>query len=203
MAKIIHQQPVGRKRVLPAGDSGNRFAMDSGDNCCAIPLHKETRSDAGNPSSVRDERPCDACPFCRDVCSNADCPNCVAKREKSTTSDCVSARNGWCCSPTKKYTMCQLRRHNNASSAWLLVGDTIYDATPFVSKHPGGAYSILRKSGGQADCSKDMAFHSNHARNIWKKRQVGKLITCPGDQGEMGDQSNSEACESSEQCIIS
>jgi cytochrome b involved in lipid metabolism len=62
-------------------------------------------------------------------------------------------------------------------SAWLVVGDTIYDATDYLSTHPGGKQSILKKSGG-VDCSVDMEFHSRKAIGMMKRKKVGKLVKC-------------------------
>lgn len=79
---------------------------------------------------------------------------------------------------TRTYTMCQLRRHNTPASAWILVGNTIYDATPYIQSHPGGMTAILRKSGGAADCTDDLRFHSKRAQKEWRKFKVGILVPC-------------------------
>jgi cytochrome b involved in lipid metabolism len=63
-------------------------------------------------------------------------------------------------------------------SAWLVVGDTIYDATFYISRHPGGSESILKKSGGRVDCTVDFDFHSKKAQALWKNHKVGKLRPC-------------------------
>jgi cytochrome b involved in lipid metabolism len=73
------------------------------------------------------------------------------------------------------YTMSKLRRHNDAESAWFLVGRTIYDVTSYVRSHPGGMETILRKSGGVADCTEDFRFHSKRAQNEWRRHKVGIL----------------------------
>lgn len=81
-------------------------------------------------------------------------------------------------SEEKYFTICQVRQHSTPDSAWLLVGDTIYDATFYISRHPGGIESILKKSGGQVDCTVDFEFHSKKARRMWKDAKVGKLRPC-------------------------
>lgn len=73
----------------------------------------------------------------------------------------------------------ELRRHDHADSAWILVGDAIYDATSYVRSHPGGMAVILKKAGGKADCTEDLRFHSGHAQRTWKKHRVGTLIRDP------------------------
>jgi nitrate reductase (NAD(P)H) len=78
--------------------------------------------------------------------------------------------------------MCEIARHNTADSCWLLVGDVIYDATSYMQQHqhPGGAASILKKSGGAVDCTMDFNFHSKNGKKTWQKYRVGKLQKCPG-----------------------
>ena len=140
---------------------------------------------------------CDACPCCRDTCDNANsCISCQKKQNAlsmpriESSSNILSLFSNILCagespenssssSAQNTYTMCQLKRHNHADSAWILVGDTIYDATPYIRSHPGGKETILRKSGGAADCTEDMRFHSGRAQREWKKFKVGTLVACP------------------------
>lgn len=168
------------------------------------------------------EPACDACSFCEDTCDNPLCAACVRKSEESDTLSTVGAPPGKAlpsnglfglpgrdCAGSassvseKKYTMCQLKRHNKTESAWLLVGDTIYDATSYVGRHPGGARSIVRKSGGVVDCTEDMRFHSKKAIKVWKKNKIGKLCRCPCEVNS-GDERDSH-CEdvADQQCTIS
>lgn len=77
----------------------------------------------------------------------------------------------------KYYTLSEVQTHNTIDSAWILVGNTIYDVTSYISTHPGGASSILRKSGGVEDCTRDLYFHSKRAQQRWKRYQVGMLLT--------------------------
>jgi len=99
-----------------------------------------------------------------------------------------------CCSPTsrvetvsrggeKYYTICQVRRHNTKESAWLVAGDTIYDATPYVNTHPGGVTSILRKAGGAEDVSRDLHFHSPTGKRMFQRYKIGKLRACAAHDG--------------------
>ena len=97
-----------------------------------------------------------------------------------------------CCSPSsafvsrggeKYYTICQVRRHNTKESAWLVAGDTIYDATPYVNTHPGGETSILRKAGGAEDVSRDLHFHSPTGKRMFQRYKIGKLRECGTHDG--------------------
>lgn len=135
----------------------------------------------GRRSSCRSIAPapsptCDACPRCSDVCGDE---NCMACREKTLTSLRGNRQN---CSNEPSYTMCEVRRHANAHSAWLVVGDNIYDATDYMSMHPGGAHSILKKCGGVCDCTADLNFHSKNGKKVWEKYKIGKLRPCGHQQ---------------------
>ena len=136
---------------------------------------------------------CDSCPHCADRCGNENCQTCSNKPNK--TQPPSGAMFLGCSDDETYYTLCQIRRHNHSESAWLLVGDTIYDATEYISKHPGGQTSILKKSGGVVDCSVDFDFHSKGARRMWRKYKVGKLCSCPSN--------HKRSFGTDEQCIIS
>lgn len=142
------------------------------------------------------ESDCMACPHCSDTCEALDsCADCQKKqnalhiqysdpgRSGSWLTDALSlicpnsdSSRGRAC--TRAYTMCQVRRHNKPTSAWILVGNSIYDATPYILRHPGGMEAILRKSGGTADCTDDLRFHSKRAQKEWRKFKVGILVPC-------------------------
>ena len=74
--------------------------------------------------------------------------------------------------------MCQIRRHNNLASCWIVASGFVYDASDFIQSHPGGIKSILRYAGGQKDTMEDMAFHTAHARKLWKDMRIGKVRKC-------------------------
>mmetsp|Transcript_7085 Transcript_7085/g.13356 ORF Transcript_7085/g.13356 Transcript_7085/m.13356 type:complete len:220 (-) Transcript_7085:2017-2676(-) len=165
---------------------------------------------------------CDACPYCLDICINPDCTKCAKKRklqnempyqdipstvEISPSASAVSAFCLFIGSNQKVdhhdrfITPCELKRHNHIDSAWLLCGSDIYDATNYIRGHPGGEKSILKKSGGVADCSKDMKFHSARATKMWKQNRVGTLRPCPGEHGFFS--SDEVSNENLESCVIS
>ena len=139
---------------------------------------------------------CDACPHCRDTCDNVDsCVSCqkklnalnlpASRRPETSSSWFRDALSAICPSSDSRgtddrtsYTMCQLRRHNHANSAWILVGHEIYDATPYIRSHPGGMEAIMRKCGGVVDCTADLQFHSKRAQKEWRKFKIGTLCRC-------------------------
>ena len=125
--------------------------------------------------------PCGACCHCSDTCHDASCVHCDQKLRRLGHSHSSSSGSD----SLQSYTMCEIQRHNTADSCWLLVGDTIYDATSYMAQnnHPGGATSILKKSGGAVDCTMDFNFHSKGGKKQWQKYRVGKLRKCSGPNG--------------------
>ena len=150
--------------------------------CC-----KSTDASSPQTRTQPDDTSCDACPHCADTCDRAvSCPSCQ-KKLNSVHNQRRGLEIGWLntlaalsnvSDNERTITRCQLRRHNHINSAWILVGDTIYDATPYIQSHPGGVDIILKKSGGAADCTEDLRFHTKRARKEWTKFKVGKLTTC-------------------------
>lgn len=185
------------------------------------PISKRNTIEHPKPCIAREEEKnnrvcCDACPFCSDTCENPDCFSCEEKRDKIQTILKERqnqnkflfpfGRKADTCTIAPSLTMCQIRRHNHAKSAWLLVGKSVYDATSFVPNHPGGQRSILRKSGGVADCTVDLNFHSKSAARAWKQEKIGNLVSCPGEIVALDDEqlrSNFFSCANSDPCFIS
>ena len=48
---------------------------------------------------------------------------------------------------TPSYTLAQVQAHADASSCWTIIGDNVYDLTPWINQHPGGAENILKLCG--------------------------------------------------------
>ena len=48
---------------------------------------------------------------------------------------------------TSGYTSAQVSLHNSESSCWSIISGGVYDLTPYIKKHPGGARNILRICG--------------------------------------------------------
>ena len=42
----------------------------------------------------------------------------------------------------------EISKHDKKESCWIVVDSDVYDVTPYLRKHPGGA-AILLKQGGQ------------------------------------------------------
>lgn len=144
-----------------------------------LSTHKPIHTDDENKSKPNVVEICDACIYCNDNCQH---PYCVSCQGKATSTNNMSPcfDNNLASKEARYYTICQVRRHNHIDSAWLIVGDTIYDASPFIKSHPGGIESILKRSGGVRDCTRDYEFHSVHGKQLFKRYMVGKIKSCPG-----------------------
>jgi len=161
--------------------SEQAIQKEESDEHCSL---AETMS-CGSSAGVEDDndvRPCDACPNCDDVCDTKDCSLCSNKRccqkRQSASPLTVECESLFPKVEHRTYTLCEVKRNIHADSCWLVAGDTIYDATPFLKSHPGGATCILRSAGGRKDCSKDISLHSKRAQLLWNKNIVGKLRPC-------------------------
>lgn len=74
----------------------------------------------------------------------------------------------------KTYTMEEVAKHNSEHSAWFVHEGSVYDATPFLDEHPGGAESILITAG--MDATEDFnAIHSSKAKAMLKQYYLGQL----------------------------
>jgi nitrate reductase (NAD(P)H) len=73
--------------------------------------------------------------------------------------------------------MSEVERNNTDKSAWIVVKDRVYDCTPYLEDHPGGASSIMLLAGGEA--TED--FEAVHSKKAWKMLEdhyfIGRLQT--------------------------
>jgi nitrate reductase (NAD(P)H) len=61
------------------------------------------------------------------------------------------------------FTLSEIAVHNSKESCWFIVRGLVFDATPFLNEHPGGAASILLCGG--TDCTEE--FESIHSTKAW------------------------------------
>ncbi|XP_010670929.2 nitrate reductase [NADH] [Beta vulgaris subsp. vulgaris] len=77
---------------------------------------------------------------------------------------------------SKMYSMSEVKKHNSAESAWIVVHGHVYDATRFLKDHPGGSDSILINAG--TDCTEEFdAIHSDKAKRLLEDFRVGEIIS--------------------------
>eukprot|EP00644_Phytophthora_capsici_P005116 jgi/Phyca11/524943/estExt2_fgenesh1_pm.C_PHYCAscaffold_10159 len=79
-------------------------------------------------------------------------------------------------------SMDEVAKHNTKESCWFVCRSLVYDATPFLEEHPGGATSILLCGG--TDCTDEFeSIHSTKAWQMLKKYCIGR---CPSIQDGTG-----------------
>lgn len=64
-------------------------------------------------------------------------------------------------------------RKNNAII--IISKNKVYDVTEYIDKHPGGKNAILKNQFENNYYSYN--FHSNKAKDLWKKYKIGELRT--------------------------
>ncbi|KAF9919986.1 hypothetical protein FBU30_010291 [Linnemannia zychae] len=73
------------------------------------------------------------------------------------------------------YTAEIVSKHSKEDDCWIILDGKVYDCTPFLQEHPGGAESIAMNAG--EDCTEDFdAIHSVKAREMLKKYYIGELV---------------------------
>lgn len=74
----------------------------------------------------------------------------------------------------KTFTLQEVEKHTTENDCWLIYDDLVYDCTPFLQKHPGGASSIILAAG--TDCTEEFdAIHSQKAKDMLVDYLIGKL----------------------------
>ncbi|CAF0881394.1 unnamed protein product [Adineta steineri] len=77
---------------------------------------------------------------------------------------------------TREITEEELSKHNKDGDAWIAVNEHVYDVSKYLKDHPGGVDSIVLASG--MDATDDfMTIHSDHAKSMLIKYQIGILKT--------------------------
>ncbi|CAN0915725.1 Cytochrome b5 [Linum grandiflorum] len=75
----------------------------------------------------------------------------------------------------KIFTLTQVSEHNNPKDCWLIIGDKVYDVTPFLEDHPGGDEVLLSATGKDATDDFEDVGHSDSAREMLDKYYVGNI----------------------------
>ena len=60
-----------------------------------------------------------------------------------TGSSIINKATGEVTQQVKKYSMVDISSHNNATSCYVAINDSVYDLTAWVNLHPGGTSKIL------------------------------------------------------------
>ncbi|KAG1691168.1 hypothetical protein DVH05_027243 [Phytophthora capsici] len=89
-------------------------------------------------------------------------------------------------------SMDEVAKHNTKESCWFVCRSLVYDATPFLEEHPGGATSILLCGG--TDCTDEFeSIHSTKAWQMLKKYCIGRCPSIEDDGTGASDTASSSA----------
>jgi len=86
------------------------------------------------------------------------------------------------------YTLEEISKHDHKDSAWIIHDNKVYDCTPYLQDHPGGAESILLAAGQDATEEFD-AIHSTKAQSMLKDYLIGYVATDEKDAAKASDAS--------------
>ncbi|ORY92010.1 Oxidoreductase, molybdopterin-binding domain-containing protein, partial [Syncephalastrum racemosum] len=70
------------------------------------------------------------------------------------------------------YSLAEVEKHTSDTDCWIIVNDKVYDCTPFLKDHPGGASSILI-TGGTDTTEEFDAIHSSKAQAMLEDYLIG------------------------------
>lgn len=82
--------------------------------------------------------------------------------------------------PSRQIKLSEVRKHTEEDSCWIIVRNKVYDCTPFLEDHPGGADSILINGGMDATEEFD-AIHSAKAQAMLEEYYIGELVASKED----------------------
>lgn len=75
----------------------------------------------------------------------------------------------------QKYTMEEIKKHNQPDDLWMVVDGNVYDLTKYLDYHPGGPKKLMLGAGKDASS----LFHKHHPwvnhKNLVGKLQIGYL----------------------------
>ncbi|KAJ4388314.1 Omega-amidase nit3 [Neurospora sp. IMI 360204] len=91
---------------------------------------------------------------------------------------------------TRLITFEELREHEGEEEPWFVVNGQVYDGTPFLEGHPGGAASITGAA-GQDVTDEFLAIHSENAKAMMPTYHIGTLT--PSALAALKSSSNSNA----------
>ena len=83
-----------------------------------------------------------------------------AKRAKRA----AKSKSGAAAAPLPKYTTEEVAKHCTKEDCWIIIGEMVYDVTPFVEQHPGGIGPMVALAG--KDCTD--VFANYHSARVYK-----------------------------------
>ncbi|TKR81220.1 hypothetical protein L596_015130 [Steinernema carpocapsae] len=78
--------------------------------------------------------------------------------------------------PLKQMTTQEVAEHNTNKSAWIIIGNKVFDVTKFLDEHPGGCEVLLEQAGQDGTEAFEDVGHSTDARQMRDEYLVGEIV---------------------------
>uniref|UniRef100_A0A915ABE5 Cytochrome b5 n=1 Tax=Parascaris univalens TaxID=6257 RepID=A0A915ABE5_PARUN len=76
----------------------------------------------------------------------------------------------------KKVTRAEVAEHNNNKSAWIILGNKVYDVSKFLDEHPGGCEVLLEQAGIDGTEAFEDVGHSTDARAMRETYLIAEIV---------------------------
>uniref|UniRef100_A0A915PRI2 Cytochrome b5 n=1 Tax=Setaria digitata TaxID=48799 RepID=A0A915PRI2_9BILA len=76
----------------------------------------------------------------------------------------------------QRVTRAQVAEHNSSNSAWICIGNKVYDLTTFLDEHPGGNEVLLRLAGLDGTEAYEDIGHSTDAQHLKENYLVAEIV---------------------------
>jgi cytochrome b involved in lipid metabolism len=78
--------------------------------------------------------------------------------------------------PMRSLSRADVSAHASADDAWIVIGNGVYDISPYVQEHPGGTAAILRNAGGDATAGFHGPQHPARVFDMIDDFKIGDLV---------------------------
>ncbi|CAB3400833.1 unnamed protein product [Caenorhabditis bovis] len=75
----------------------------------------------------------------------------------------------------KQFSTKEVAEHNTNRSAWIIIGNKVYDVTKFLDEHPGGCEVLLEQAGRDGTEEFEDVGHSTDARTLKEDYLIGEI----------------------------
>ncbi|EFO99504.1 hypothetical protein CRE_22344 [Caenorhabditis remanei] len=76
----------------------------------------------------------------------------------------------------KQITLKEIADHNTNKSAWIVIGNKVFDVTKFLDEHPGGCEVLLEQAGSDGTEAFEDVGHSTDARHMKDEYLIGEVV---------------------------